>query len=277
MDWNKAKNLIIIFLAALNVFLFVCNKIYVTDRYYMSNERVRNITEVLEKSEITLDCSFSREFSPKRQLVLGQPRYDHEDLRDMFMKDAKHAKFSMEDSRFVYRTDWETLIINILDGYVSYKNRDITNNDPDPILSEALCEGFLLKMGLADFTLDSGEPYKTDDGLTFEYRQKYNGYIINSNSAVISVGDNGISSIKYSYAPPTGFSDEKRQICAEDEALLTCMYELQNIYGYSPLSITKIDLVYLQTEKNLAVPFYRIYADNAPVLVNAYDNTVYRL
>ncbi|MDR3091212.1 MAG: hypothetical protein LBU36_03295 [Clostridiales bacterium] len=275
MYWNKAKTCIIAALCLTNLFLFVCNALYSSNKYHLTPRRAADIKTVLQNNNISMDCPINLPFPPMRGLAVQlSSEYSHEALRDIFIKNPSQADFNIEDNRFVYRTDWESLTI-ASDGYVLYRNRDVKAASPDPAEARRVCSDFLKRLGVPDFREDLS--YSSSDGLTFEFRQKYGKFVVNSNFLIISVGDTGVSRVEFMYAAPVGFTGQKREICAPDEALMSCMYELQNIYGYSPVSIERVELVYMQTEKGSAQPFYRVFKkdDYTPMLINAYENTVY--
>jgi hypothetical protein len=253
----------------------------------MTSDAVRNITDVLAMNSITLTAKLNRDFSDKSRLETLPFEYDNEQLRNTFMHNPAGSKLSIENNRHIYRNDWESLSININNGYVAYRNRDITQGIPKLEYAESLCRDFLKKINAIypDFVSDMprGLPYETEEGLVFEYRQAYKGYIVNSNFLIITVGENGINRVEFIYARVSGFSREMKSICAPDEALITCMYEIQNIYGNRPVTIEQMDLVYHQPEavgvKNTpayATPFYRVFILESvePILVNAFTNTV---
>lgn len=287
MDSDKARNITIAFLCLLNAVLLICNILFTdNNRYYMTTEQTNNITEVLAQNNISLTGKINRNFSPKSRLEMHPFEYDNEQLKNTFMQDPSGAKLSIENNRQIYRTDWETLAININNGYVIYRNRDITPGVPESDYATNLCREFLKKINLiySDFISDMSNdvPYQTDEGLVFEFRQTHKGNIINSNYVIITVGENGISRVEFMCAQVLGFSRDLKSICSADEALFTCMYEIKSIYGERKISIDQIDLVYhqLETTKNstpYATPFYRFYISESiePILVNAYTNTVY--
>lgn len=287
MDSEKAKNITITFLCLLNAVLLLCNILFTdNNRYYMTAEQTSNIIEVLAQNDISLEGKINRSFAPKSRLELYPFEYDNEQLKNMFMQDPSRAKLSIENNRQIYRTDWETLALNINNGYVVYRNRDIMPGVPDSDYATNLCREFLKKINFlySDFVSDMPKdtPYQTDEGLVFEFRQTYKGNIINSNFVIITVGENGISRVEFMYARISGFSRDVKNICSADEALFTCLYEIKNIYGEKKIFIDQIDLVYHQLENNknsppYATPFYRFYISESiePILVNAYTNTVY--
>lgn len=289
MDSTKAKNIVITFLCLLNAVLLILNIMYTDNyRYKMTNEQVKNISEALKLNNISLYGKLNRSFSPKSRLEMHPYEYDDELLKGIFMLNPDNAKLSIENNRQVYRTDWEALWVNVNTGYVAYRNRDITPGTPDFDYASGLCRDLIKKINAlySNFISDMPDdtPYQTDEGLVFEFRQTYKGYIINSNFILVTVGENGISRVEFMCARISGFSREKKSIYAEDQALLTCMYEIKNIYGDKAVSINQIDLVYHQQESNgtknspiYTTPFYRVYISESiePILVNAYTNTVY--
>jgi hypothetical protein len=289
MDVGYAKNITIFFLFFLNAVLFVCNILFAdNNKYYMTNDQLSNITELLEVNNIAFTGKPLRSFSPKGRIEMRQFDYNNEELLEIFMTTPDDAKLSIENNRQIYRTDWESTSINANTGYVLYRNRDVTAGVPDGSYAKKQSAALLKKIRAAypEFIADMpyGEPYESEEGLVFEYRPTYRGYIISSNYLIITVGENGISRAEFIYAGANGFVNEQRSICSPDEVLLTCMHEIKNTYGGASVSIDKMDLVYHRLENTgirssavYAAPFYRVYisAETAPLLINAYTNTIY--
>jgi len=286
MDTEKAKNITIVFLVLLNAVLLICNILFTdTNKYSMTAEAAKNITEALSMNNISLTGKLIRDFEPKRRLEMQAFEYDNEQLKNIFMNNPDDAKLSIENNRHIFRTDWESLSINITSGYIVYRNRDIAQGQPDIEYAAKLCREFVKKINAIypGFVSDNGQngPYQTEEGLAFEYRQTYKGSIVNSNYLIITVGENGISRAEFMYAEIAGQNRELTSIYAPDEALLTCMHEIKNIFGDKAVTITQMDLVYHQLEntKNApanAVPVYRfrLLESTEAILVNAYTNTV---
>jgi hypothetical protein len=285
MDTDKAKNITLACLILLNAVLLVCNMLFTdSNKYRMTADAEKNITEVLLINNIRLDAKLNRDFSPKGRLEIQSAEYDNEQLKDIFMQNAAGAELSEENNRNIYRNDYESLSVNMNNGYVVYRNRDIAPGIPDTDFAAGLCRELLKKVGaiypgfVSDMPQDT--PYQTEEGLIFEYRQLFKGSTVNSNYLLITVGENGISRAEFMYARVLGQSKDLRNICAPDEALLTCMYEIKNIYGDRAVVISRVDLIYNRLEgaangSLYAAPFYRIYVSESiePVLVNAYTNT----
>ncbi|MDR1687021.1 MAG: hypothetical protein LBS21_00210 [Clostridiales bacterium] len=289
MDVSYAKKITIIFLFFLNAVLFVCNILFAdNNKYYMTNDQFTNITELLEVNNISFTGKAMRSFAPKGRIEMKPFNYNNEELLEIFMTTPDDAKLSIENNRQIYRTDWESISINANTGYVLYRNRDVTAGVPDGTYAKNQSAALLKKIRASypDFISDMpyGQPYESEEGLVFEYRPTYRGYIISSSYLIITVGENGISRAEFIYAQADGFVNEQRSICSPDEVLLTCMHEIKNTYAGAGVSIDKMDLVYHRLENTgirsaaiYAAPFYRVYisADTAPLLINAYTNTIY--
>jgi len=287
MDTEKAKNITLACLVFLNAVLLVCNMLFTDiNRYRMTTDTLKDITEVLLNNGISVNAALNRDFSPKARLEMQASVYDNEQLKNIFMQDATGSQLNIENNRHIYRNDTESLSINLTNAYVVYRNRDIPPDIPDAQYAAALCRELLKKVTkiYPGFVSDMPQniPYQTDEGLIFEYRQTYKGYIVNSNYLIITVNSGGVSRVEFMYARVLGLYSGARSICSPDEAFLTCMYEIKNIYGERPVAIERVDLVYHQFETAdakegfiYAEPFYRIYISESiePVLINAYTNT----
>lgn len=268
----------------LNGFLLFCNFNYSEmHKYTVTPEQIKDAVGVLEKNNITVSTEVMRGFSPKKEIELAAyDEYDNDLLIDIFMNNPEDVKFSIDSGKKVLRTDWETLTVN--GGYVTYRNRDTASGYPEDEEAAKLCSMLVKRLEVfgGEFVLD-GEPSKTDDGIVYEYCQKYKGNIIYSNFVSITVNEGGISRVDFMYLRPTGYVNTPLEICSADDALISGMHAIKNYFGTMEADISKVDLVYYceenQSEKNLTFtvsPYYRVYfsLSEEPLLVNAYTNSV---
>ena len=278
MDWEKVKKLIIFFLCLLNISL--TGLIYYNNRAYrLTLNHERNIMSVLQQNNIIFYSELIRNFSPMRQIEMQLPEYDHELLLSLFMNDLNSVRQSMERNRIIYRNETETLIID--DSEIIYRNRngggvtDISHEE-----AERTAKDFVQKIRRlgGSFVADTAVPIETEEGLLFQYREMYRGFIINSNYINITINSKGITRVEFSYFKPVAFVGVRRDICSADEALLTVMYGIRNIFGEytEPKFITRMDIVYHNNLSTRASPYYRIFISGflEPFLINAYENTL---
>jgi len=278
LDWVKVKKQILFFLALLNVSLFVL--IYVNNRAYsLPQGRQQLITSLLRENNITCYVDILANFSPMRQIEMQPPDYDAGAFVKLLVSDPESIVKSVERNKNIYKNDRETLIID--DTEVSYRNRSgvaeiiISSEDAEIISTELLKK--INGLG-GNFTADRLNPIETEYGWLFQYKDRYRGYIINSNSLEITVNGNGIASVSYRYLKPAAFIGARREICSADEALLTVMREIKNIYGENmePKLITRMEIVYHNNFSARATPYYRVHISGreTPFLINAYENTI---
>jgi hypothetical protein len=284
MDTYKAKNITIAFLLLLNAVLLICNMLFTdTDAYRMTTEAAGNIMQVLAMNNISITAKIDRDFSPKGRLETQSFAYDGDQLVGIFMRSPEQAELNVENNRHLYRSETESL--SITGGYVVYRNRDAVFGIPERSFADGLCRELAKKISgiYGDFAPDmpQGEPYETDEGLVYEYRQTYRGYVINSTFLIVTVAENGISRVEFMCARVLGPFRDTRSIYAPDEVLLTAMHEIKNIYGDREVAVEGMDLAYHQfggdaSGPSYAVPVYRIYISQSTeaILVGAYTNTV---
>ena len=280
MDWNKAKNLILLFLCLLNAALFAL--IFNNNRAYrLTAAQEQAIRAVLAQNNIIVTGDILRNFSPMRQIEMQAPGFDHDDLIGIFFDNADGLTRSVERDRIRYRNDTETLIID--GSNITYRNRNGGDGTLPSIqeaerLSNQLMQR-IRRLG-GNFVLDGAvsQPVESEDGLLFRFRGRYRGVLIHSNAVDITVNGNGITRVEFSYLRPVSFVGVRREITSADEALLTVMHSIRNMFGEhrEPMYIEKIDLVYYSVLSTNAVPYYRvfIYGLLQPFLVNAYLNSI---
>jgi hypothetical protein len=289
MLWERAKNLIIIFLLILNLLLaaLLFNE---QNRFTLSAERERAVYSVLANNKITMYSELIRSYQPKRALRLSGYAYDTGSLLEMFFgtTDVSRTDDGSEPALQEYRDDKGRLTIS--NGYITYQRfNDPTGSQAGEAVTAdeaaALCEEFISAF-FPDYRLDDvandGILEVTYDGyLRLVYRQVYDGYFVYRNFIDFLISGNGIEYIEMQFGESVEYDDLPREICAPDEALLTFVQRIRSAHPDTPIIINAMDIAYNQEEFSTqsgveleAVPFYRVYIDDnyEPFLINAYTN-----
>ena len=290
MNWSTAKNLIIISLLLLNIMLISILQIN-SMRYVLTEERVNNITQVLQINNISLDAPLPYSTVMKRFFGSSQamftPRYSIEMVHagdtlravsEYFFLFSENIELISNYGSITYTNGVETL--TIIDSTFEYTNSTGTGSiilTTDTAYSFANTYMARLHGRFDSFVHNATFVY--DDHILVDFRDTYKDYMIYSNILRIYVTDRGITRVSGTFYEPIQFYEHSQAICAPDEALLIFMAEIRNLYDETAhISITKIDLVhYHDTSQNdRAIPHYRIYiaGRNAPFLINAFSNTM---
>jgi hypothetical protein len=281
MDWEKAKNLTVIFLVILN--LFLGSFLYLErNRYVMDAERVKDIEDVLAKNNILLNkLSIPRSYPPQKPLFMSGYSNDAEEWLAIFFPGLTDILISEEPDRTVYSSGQQTLTLQ--NGYASFDNPQGT--DTTDLTQAAViraCDTFLRGMGdeISRFQFDS--IFVDGDGYRVQYCQKYKGTVISTNFVMFMVTRFGIVQVDCQFSEPIGFAGKPMAICAADEALLIFTRRFISAYGARQATVSHMDLVYSQREGSAqdgitlkATPYYRVFVDqlDAPFTINAYLNT----
>ena len=278
MEWEKAKNYILLFFVLLNLalggLLFMESR-----RYSMTPEREQAIVAILNQNNITMDTRLMRRFAPMRAMGISGFYYDADELVRIFFGNAAVQRTTTLQGYRVTRRPVELVISN---GFVSYTNPhgrgEISELNPDE--AQRLADA-LVRANWPDFRLDivhSGE-----DWILLSYREIYRGNKIHSNFIEFLVTEDGIERVEMQFGQVQGWeSSDQQPIVSPDEALLTFVQRTRGHAQVAPMTIAHMDLVYFLEEGSTdpdvthrAVPFYRVFVvgeGSDPFLINAFTN-----
>jgi hypothetical protein len=270
MEWEKAKNIILIFFILLNIIL--AGFIFIESRQFNVTAEQENIVRsVLEQHNIRLETEIIRRYPPQRALRVSGYYYDENALKMMFFNDPGQVE-RIETTFGEDFTDG-TAYLWISNGFITFYNPtglDITTDD-------------FVRTYFPDFILDEHFTPHDEEGQRIVYRQAYRGFIIYSNFIEFLVTDNGIIEVFMQFGEVSGWDGPERPIFAPDIILITFMQRARSLLGEQPITIWHMDIVYnLEFENagdevgssHLAIPFYRIFIEGSdlPFLINAYLN-----
>ena len=270
MEWEKAKNLILLFFVLLNLaiagFLIAENRSYV-----VSAEQEDIIRSVLARHNITMDTEMIRRFPSMRALQISGYYYDEEELVGIFFRDAGHV--IREETPFGVDFTAGNAQMWITDGFVTYFNPDGWDTTVESIISRHF----------PGFVRDERFTPHDEEGQRVVYRQTYRGHTIYSNFIEFLVTDAGIIEVDMQFGRVLGFDGPERPLFAPDEALITFLQRANTLLGNQPITIWHMDIVYVLEFANagdergsvhFAFPFYRIFIRDSelPFLISAYMN-----
>ncbi len=284
MNWDKAKNIVILLLILLNVSLLGLNRYYSNERYALSRERENAIYEVLADNGIGIYTNLVDSFWPMRRLSVQITTLETDTLRKMFFEDGDEVKVTIEFNKTILRSGTKTLTIenNLIVYEDAAQAPEMQEIDRDTALSQS--NAFLNGLGeeYAAFQLDNTK--KTGEGYLFEYFSQYKGNKVFSIYSKISVDGAGVRRAEISYFKTESFTGQREEICSTDEAVLTFLKEIRREGRKGSVFIDSMELGYgLQEETEVAegkhirlVPCYRIHiiGREAPYMINAYTNEI---
>lgn len=279
MDWDKAKNLTIVFFLLLNILLGVL-VYWEENSYIISAEQEKAIVGVLAQNKINLYTRIDREYKPMRRMELGEYDFGGEDFVRQFFDRMEEVLLTEEHNRSVFTQG--DAILSIQNEYVHYQNPQGIGKKTDAKPDAAdICETWIKNLKMGSFQL---EGISQEDGRhVLRYLNVYQGHVVQSNFINFVVTDQGIVEIDLSYRPPEGFSGRPQVICSADEALFTFMQQMKNMYGDRDVFINKMDMAFYVSEtgqaaegKPVAEPCYRIFVAGEPLpfLVHGYRNVM---
>ncbi len=269
MNWARAKNLCLVFLLLLNVFLFVMIKIS-DDRYKLDKASLDSINNLLEKNNISVGKIMPK-FYPKRQLVLSDTPPDKDKLTKIFFKGEK---FSSDNDNCI--SNEKKRLEFVKNGFQcefflpqKFDSRKKLNDECKEIVKK-------VKEPQENFVLDT-QKY---GGKIIEYRQKFHSMIILDNFVRFEIENSAIKKIECQYRQPTNFLGPKYEIVSPDVILFEYM-NTDEIVKKNGTKINKFDLTYKTMRENsgyqVALPCYRfVFDDDFEMLFNAYTGKVCR-
>ncbi len=279
MEWTVAKRFVIALLLIINVVLAGLNMKQSQDNT-MTSAQEKAIFEVLSQNGITLYTDLNIDAQPMYRLEARVPSFSKEELEAAFF-DGEKTKVSV-GTKTVYKGESQTLTLvrdkgTFTDQSIE-KGLSILSKEDAMKQSEDKMDQMKPIFGNYELCYAS----ELEEGWQVEFSSVQEDKIIFSDHFSFFVSDQGIYQIDFTYCEIMGTSDEKKDICMTDEALLTFMREWERNKGENTkdAAIQKLELGYDLLEQGEAVPgtglylepCYRIYLmeEREPYLVNAY-------
>ncbi len=272
MNWFKAKNLILISLIGLNVFLLSLIAI-TNENYQISSAQIENTYQVLSsKYNIGIYAELPKKFEPMKEIeVINVAQEVSDYLYTSFMGDEEGVEVIQDEDKFIYKSDDKTLMTQSGDFVLTMENGSGVNQDE--IITN-------LEKAVGEYDLYS--QYSADGYDYYDYRQNYKGETIYTNYILIEELNGEVTRLEGYYAKPVGFIGDDRDIVSIDMVLLN----FANFYPKEEdeqLFIDSVDLVYNQEQMSndpdvilKVTPCYLITVrgNNIPVKIDAYTNTI---
>lgn len=291
MEWERAKNYILIFFVLLNIclgfLLFIENR-----RYTMTSEQERLIRTVLNQNNISMYMFPRQHLPPMRPLNVGGFYYNTDALLEILFQNPQQVEHVSINETKEFNDD--TAFMSISNGFIFYRaDGGFKQSSLEDFLAFSLEPGeitFEKARVLTDEFIRAHFPdFKQDDhfqasrGIRIIYRQEYRGQLVHSNFIEFLITPVGILEIEMQFGEIRGHAVTPIMLFSPDEVLLTFVQRVRQFTLEEPMHIDRIDLVYFQEyfsdqPYNIynAVPFYRIFVryNNRPFLINAVTNVI---
>ncbi len=282
MDWKNAKNIILVSLILVNVFLFVLHSN--TDvKYELTNNQIQNIKTVLAENNIAIYSLIPDKYEPMPELELRNDTLNLSVKNFSSFIDVNEEVIPVtQDKKNIYLVDTTRILIDE-DQFIvdTTDNKELAKIEIDTI---TYLNNLVTDMG------DKFKNYKLDaeivsnNNIKYEFREMYEDEKIYDNYIQFTVIDNYLYKIQGKHLENVGFTSTPQQIISADIALFTFMSVLREnqIYETDEIFINNIDMVYYKNYENnvnqdvqsICIPAYRIYTEQGelPFIINAYTN-----
>ncbi|MFV0315069.1 MAG: two-component system regulatory protein YycI [Anaerotignum sp.] len=278
MEWEGAKRFVIVLLVVLNAILAGLN-ISQGQKNTMTAAQEKAIFEVLSQNGITMYTNLKTDKDPMYRFEANVPSYAKEDLEATIF-DGEKTRVSL-GTQILYKTDTKTLVLEgdrgtFTDATIQRGLGELVREDAIEIAEQNMEK---MKDLFGDYKLNYVS--EGEDGWVVEFCSTLQEEVIFSNEVTFFVSNMGVYQIDFTYCEITGTSEQKKEICFVDEALMTFMREWKTRNGEaSHATVQRIELGYDLMEQGNVVagtslylePCYRIYTmeEKEPYLVNAY-------
>ncbi|MCL2372104.1 MAG: hypothetical protein FWC78_01710 [Defluviitaleaceae bacterium] len=286
MEWDKAKNIVLIFFILLNIGLGVL-LFFEHNRYTIGGEQERIIRAVLGQNNISMYTSPVRRFPPMRPLNVSGFYYDIDQIKEIFFADPASV-IKVEDYHRYHFTGEDSRLI-ISNGFIFFDtHRQYGLNDSGRNISSISVQiaqditRQFVNDKLDDFILDS--VFQEEGEVRVVFRQMYRGQVVHSNFVEFFVTEYGIRQVEMQFGTILGHGGTSFMIFSPDEVLLTFAQRADVFFHGEPQVIIHMDLAYLPEYMISdqygtiypAVPFYRIFVIGfeRPFLINARTNDI---
>ncbi len=257
MDFNKAKNITILFLVILNVFLLGLNlRSYYTRR--LSGDEIDNIKTVLASKGITVSGDIPKDSGDLPQLEIRRESYDLFVLSDIFFGKGAEVSRTEEFDVTIFKSKGKTLRVD--GSKLSFSDPNVMISEETDAEKRADIVVNRLNEVFYDFTFE--KTISTEDGIKVLYNMYYKNYNCFNSYCIFTFNDKGMN-VEINYAIPTGFSGVKSDVYSADIVLFSFMNEIKDKYPGESIDISHISLGYLdvsgnETDSAEAIPCYSI-------------------
>ncbi len=286
MEWSKAKNIIIILLVVLNVFLGFAINMKNNNKYILNEESDKNLRESVSKLNVFLSyVELPKKSFPMRNIEISVREVDEEKVLKAFFK-SKDVSSTMGDNKKIYcnpNKDNEYVEIhrNGMVRYIksfenSYDEEEFTRENSKKILDEFLGRTYRNVNSYKDVV------YKKENNIyTYVYYNTYGKNLLFNDYIKASVYNDRIE-VEVWGMNVNGYSGIKKDILSVDEVLFNFSKNISDTLK-EPIYIDDIQIGYYGINDDLLVnttlisqPYYKVSIKyGLDYYINAFTNEIY--
>lgn len=266
MDWSRAKTILIIAFAIVNIVLGA-NLLVKTyggfKTVIIHQEEINQAVSILESYGVNVECDIPRKVPAMSFLTVGHQAIEPRKVAKKFFNTENLKQEKTEDGVSFFYDKQQLIVMN--NGIISYFNNEQEEKKYRNLTSQKakeIAEEFMQKHGGIpdDAKFDRIFYYDQSNSFLVEYVQQYKDYFLASSYIDVLVTESGVKSYYSSWLKVKGYSGPSKKLISPIHALLKMVDILKTQEGV--LTITGIDLGYYSRYYNAeswqAVPVWRI-------------------
>lgn len=261
MEWNKAKNLILILLAVINIILLILN-VYKLKTNTVSTERIQNIMNICEKYDMEINCRLPEEVLPLTQLSIKKYDYDYVRLQQIFFGSIQDVKRTEDLTSSIFKKGEEKMTV---------ENSRVIFTSPKKDYSLYISN---INELLGNFEIER----KSGDFIY--YFQKYRDLPVFSNYICVDLSVQDKMTITLNYCTIQKSVGSRQNIIGADEAIYCAIDTIsKDIQGKKEITLMEkgfYDSRTSLTQEGAIPPVYAIYVNDRIYYVNAYTGNCYK-
>ncbi|HHV74483.1 MAG TPA: hypothetical protein GXX41_07535 [Thermoanaerobacterium sp.] len=265
MDWSKAKTILIIIFAVLNLILYMGNlSIAETNNSVPSFSDMSKMKEILRENNIVVNAKIPDDYKPMPMLLVKLKSYSKAYIDENFLKGLKYVS-NGDGSLYTFSNG----SLEVKNGFLYFQVKD------EKFAKMSSDEAFHY---IISFVNDKKlkEEYSTlrqyidGDKYTVEYTEKYNGINVDVSYMKGIISGNTFS-FESTWLIPLREENDKKEIIPPISALLKLLDVNE---GSKSIVVKDIRPVYFFSWRNAdtgeAIPTWRITTENTVYYINAY-------
>lgn len=269
MNWSKAKTILILIFAVLNIILYLGNlNIAETKNSVPSSDEVKEMNNILRNNNIIVKAKIPKDYKPMPMLLVRLKSYSKAFIEDNFLKGIKYTSY---DDGTLYNIG--NGIIEVKNGFFYYKISDEKFKEMDKDEAFKYIKSFVKNKNLDEKYSVVSEVYDAYK-YTVEYTEVFNGINVDV-SYMKGIISNGTFTFESTWLIPVKEEKERKEIIPPINALLKLL-EIDE--GSKYIVVKEIKPVYFFSWRNAdmgeAIPTWRITTENSVYYVNAYTGNI---
>lgn len=267
MDWDKAKNYVIIFLLLLNLFL-LCFITYKRSTQTVGKHRVEDLSALAERYNISISCVLPSKYPPMPKVSVGEYSYDALSLEKLFFNSLTGISRTDKEGKGIFTNG--TGILSLGGEGFTFKDDTAGKFTEEEALKKAGSYIKSINKLFGSFTYH--DMARQEDRLIITYYDRAGNYSIFSNRVVFTFYKKGGFEIEESYTPVTA-GKEKQNIIASDEAVYSALNTISEDYPEG-CKVQGVEAGYYIFEEGKAGAYYMISTDKKVYFLDALSGSI---